>query len=191
MLFMIPAKRQANRPSAARERIVRTALDLFYREGVRATGIDRIIAESKVAKLTFYRHFPTKNDLVRAYLDRRHEEWMAWFSDALRRHGGGSYAVVSALEEWLREPTYRGCAFINGVVELAGLLPDITEITQRHKAAMTAAIAAVLPKSRYRTKRAQALAIAIDGAIVRAQCDGTPEEALAAFRWLVRSLPAG
>ena len=62
---------------SARDRILRTAHDLFYRDGIRATGIDRVIAESGVAKLTFYRHFPSKNDLIRAYLDYRHQRWRA------------------------------------------------------------------------------------------------------------------
>ena len=71
----------------ARERILVTAHALFYRDGIRATGVDRLIAESGVAKLTFYRHFPSKDDLVRAFLDYRHERWMAWLVDALGRHG--------------------------------------------------------------------------------------------------------
>eukprot|EP01031_Cornospumella_fuschlensis_P009142 gene9142-11228_t len=53
----------------ARDRILVTAHDLFYRDGIRATGIDRIIAESGVAKLTFYRHFPSKDELVKAFLN--------------------------------------------------------------------------------------------------------------------------
>ena len=57
----------------ARERILVTAHELFYRDGLRATGIDRLIAESGVAKLTFYRHFPSKDDLIRTFLDYRHQ----------------------------------------------------------------------------------------------------------------------
>ncbi|MDD3519164.1 MAG: TetR/AcrR family transcriptional regulator, partial [Chromatiales bacterium] len=129
----------------ARERILLTAHDLFYRDGVRATGIDRIIAESGVTKVTFYRHFPSKNDLIRAFLDYRHGRWMAWFVDALVRHGGNANAVVPAVGEWLGDPEYRGCAFINTVTELAGTLPDVVEIAHAHKQDMIAAIAAVLP----------------------------------------------
>src|SRR3954470_24343514 len=69
----------------ARERILVTSHDLFYRAGIRATGIDRVIAASGVTKVTFYRHFPSKDDLVRAFLDHRHGLWMAWFVDALGR----------------------------------------------------------------------------------------------------------
>ncbi|MCA1977922.1 MAG: TetR/AcrR family transcriptional regulator [Thiobacillus sp.] len=173
---------------SARDRILHTAHDLFYCDGIRATGIDRVIAESGVAKLTFYRHFPSKNDLVRAYLDFRHRRWMAWFADTLARHGGGPDALVPALGEWLRDPDYRGCAFINTVGELAGSFPEVIEIARAHKAEVTAAIAAVLPASRKRAGQAQAIALAIDGAIVRAQYDETPEAALEALARIVKAL---
>lgn len=61
----------------ARQRVLLTAYRLFYRDGIRATGIDRVIAESGTTKATFYRHFPSKNDLVSAYLVHRHDRWMA------------------------------------------------------------------------------------------------------------------
>ena len=59
----------------ARERILSTAYALFTRRGVRAVGIDEIISQSGVAKATMYRHFPTKNDLVLAVLQRREQLW--------------------------------------------------------------------------------------------------------------------
>src|SRR6218665_2250806 len=75
--FIAPSADTTDLP--ARDRILVTAHQLFYRDGIRATGIDRIIAESGVAKLTFYRHFPSKDDLVLAFLDYRHDRWLAWF----------------------------------------------------------------------------------------------------------------
>ncbi|HFJ8955946.1 TPA: TetR/AcrR family transcriptional regulator, partial [Serratia liquefaciens] len=68
----------APQPLPPRQRILLTAHDLFYRDGVRATGIDRIISESGVAKVTFYRHFPSKNELIEAFLAYRHEQWLSW-----------------------------------------------------------------------------------------------------------------
>lgn len=174
--------------STARERILHTAHDLFYLNGVRATGIDRVIAESGVTKVTFYRHFPSKNDLIVAYLEYRHQRWMAWFADALVRHGGGPEAILPAVEEWFRDPHYRGCAFINSVGELGGVLPDIVEIARSHKQDAITAIASVLPTSRQRVKIAQAMALAIDGAIVRAQFDPSPDAALFALDRIIRSL---
>ncbi|HEX7687297.1 MAG TPA: helix-turn-helix domain-containing protein, partial [Burkholderiaceae bacterium] len=120
---------------APRERILRTAHELFYREGIRATGIDRVIAESGVAKLTFYRQFESKDALVRAFLDARHARWMAWFADALSRHGGGLRAIVPSMREWFASPDYRGCAFLNSVGELGPAQPQVTAIARVHKRA--------------------------------------------------------
>lgn len=179
----------------ARERILLTAHRLFYTEGIRATGIDRVIDEAGVTKVTFYRHFPSKNDLVCAYLEYRHQRWMAWFVDALQRHGSANRgadvnALIPALSEWFSDPGFRGCAFLNGVGEVGGVLPQVLEITRRHKQDMTAAIANLLPGSRRRAKQAQAIALAVDGAIVRAQFDETPDDALHALGGILKSLQA-
>jgi AcrR family transcriptional regulator len=174
------------------ERILLKAHDLFYREGIRATGIDRVIAESGVTKVTFYRYFPSKNDLILAFLEYRHEQWMAWFADALERHGAnrgkGIDALVPALREWFGDAGYRGCAFINSVAELGGTLPGVVEIARRHKSDMTSAIAGLLLPSRYREKDAQAIALAVDGAIVRSQCEEKPDAALKALTRLIKAL---
>jgi AcrR family transcriptional regulator len=174
----------------ARERILVTAHDLFYRHGIRATGIDRIIAESGVAKLTFYRHFPAKDELVRSFLAYRHERWMAWFVDALGRNGAkpgaGLAPLAAALAEWFADPAFRGCAFINAVAEVGGSLTDVAEIARRHKEEMVQVIADLLPPGPDRLTRAQAAALAVDGAIVRAQMDG-PHAAASAIEGL-RSL---
>jgi AcrR family transcriptional regulator len=175
----------------ARDRILQTAHDLFYRDGIRATGIDRVIAESGVTKVTFYRHFPSKNDLVLAFLAHRHERWMAWFRDALQRHGSerkGLGALVPALAEWFAHDDFRGCAFINSVGELGGTLPEVREAARRHKQEMAEAIAALLPPSRQRTRDAQALALAVDGAIVQAQLQAEPAEVLKSLARLAASL---
>ncbi|MDB5988308.1 MAG: TetR family transcriptional regulator [Nevskia sp.] len=178
----------------ARERILLAAHDLFYREGVRATGVDRVIAESGVAKLTFYRHFPSKNDLILEFLEYRHQRWMACFIDALKRQHDkgrpGLQALVPALAQWFRSGDYRGCAFINSVVELGGVLPEAMEISRRHKQEMTDVIAGLLPKSRRRVQDAQAIALAVDGAIVRAQFDASPDVALKLLDRMLRALQA-
>lgn len=175
----------------AKERILLTAYALFYQEGIRATGIDRVIAESGVTKVTFYRHYPSKNELIRAFLAYRHEHWLAWFTAALQRHGGASTglaALVPTLAEWLGSADYRGCAFINTVVELGGSLPDAVDIAREHKAAMTLAIAALLPDTPSRLADAQAAAQAVDGAIVQAQIDAAPDDALNALTRLLAGL---
>lgn len=170
----------------ARDRLLHTAHALFYRDGIRATGIDRVIAESGVTKVTFYRHFPSKNDLVCAYLEYRHAGWMAWFADALQRHAHAlptgtdrTRALAPALAEWLGSKHFRGCAFINSVSELGDTVPEVLEIARRHKRDMTALLASLLPESVHRAQDAQALTLVVEGAIVRVQM-GEPVKAVAA-----------
>lgn len=186
---------------SARERILATAHDLFYRDGIRATGVDRLIAESGVAKLTFYRHFASKDALVCEFLDFRHRRWMAWFIDALGRHGAASPAEGSArlllladvLQEWTEQPDFRGCAFINSVVEIAQALPEAVDIARAHKAEMTQVIAELLPEGATRELLADAAALVFDGAIVRAQMAGDAagrEAAVGTLRTVLGTLVA-
>jgi AcrR family transcriptional regulator len=170
---------------SARERILHTAHDLFYLEGIRATGIDRVIAESGVTKVTLYRHYPSKNELILAFLDYRHERWMTWFDGALRRFGSNPAALVSAMDEWFTHPQFRGCAFINAVAEIGPILPEAVARSREHKRQMQARIAELLVDDGERDARAQALAIAVDGAIVRASCDETPQAALNSLKMAV------
>jgi AcrR family transcriptional regulator len=185
---------QADPTLPARDRILLTAHDLFYREGIRATGIDRVIAESGVTKVTFYRHFPSKNDLVLAFLAYRHARWMNWFTEALARHGAGRGkgldALVPALAEWFGDAGYRGCAFIHSVGELGGALPEVVDIARQHKDDMTAEIARLLPPSRHRARDAQAIALAVDGAIVQSQYEAAPGDALKTLGRVLKVLQA-
>jgi AcrR family transcriptional regulator len=178
----------ASPASAARERILLAAHDLFYRDGIRATGIDRVIAESGVAKLTFYRHFPSKNELVLEFLEYRHRRWMDWFADALWRNGGDATALVPALAEWFGSRDFRGCAFINSVGELGGSQPEVAAVARRHKLDMAEEIAKLLRPSRRRRQLAQDLAVVVDGAIIRAQFDQSPDAALASLERILKSL---
>jgi AcrR family transcriptional regulator len=176
---------------SARQRLLLTAHALFYREGIRATGIDRIIKEAGVTKVTFYRHFTSKNALIQAYLEFRHELWMTWFKEALNRHAVGSQSPIdtlaNALAEWFRDENYRGCAFINAVVELDGTLPEVAEIARRHKMEMTEVLTDLL-KSNASPGKAKAVALVIDGAIVRAQMDGMPDHALMTLTEILHSI---
>ena len=174
-----------------RERILHAAHDLFYRDGIRATGIDRVIAASGVAKVTFYRQFASKDDLILAFLDYRHERWMAWFVDALARHGGTPAAIAPTLAEWFSGPDYRGCAFLNSVGELATALPAVLETTRRHKQDMTAAVTRLMKPAPGRARTARALALAIDGAIVQAQFQASPAAALDALAFVTKALEKG
>jgi AcrR family transcriptional regulator len=165
----------SRQPSAARARILDAAHELFYRDGLRATGIDRIIAAADVTKATFYRHFPSKDDLIAAYLAERHARRIAWLAAALVRHAAAQSLsgrqhqplapLHAALAEWFATPEFRGCAFINSVAELG---EGAAERAARYKREMTAAIATLLPPGA-RPNIAEAACLAADGAIIWAQ----------------------
>lgn len=178
----------------ARDRILQTAHDLFYRDGIRATGIDRIIREASVTKVTFYRHFPAKDDLIRAFLDYRHQRWMAWFSQTLEQQTGEgkglAEALAATLQNWFEDEAFRGCAFINSAVEMAEVLPETLPIAHAHKQAMVQCLAGYLPNNVSGRLRAEMLALVIDGAIVKAQRDGGGEEALLLLQAWLALLPA-
>lgn len=176
----------------ARERILVTAHDLFYRKGIRATGIDLVIKEAGVSKVTLYRHFASKNDLIAAYFEYRHNLWINQFVNNIDRSPKNPQfplaPVVLALKKWFSDNNFRGCAFINGVVELGGEIPWIAEVSLRHKQDMENAIAKLLPATKQGEIVAQAAAIAVDGAIIRVQMQKSPEKALDMLEVILHSL---
>ena len=177
-------------PLSARERILLTAHDLFYADGIRATGIDRIIKQAKVTKVTFYRHFPSKNDLIIAFLEYRHQRWINWFSESIQRHGNTLDALILTLLDWFGSEHYRGCAFINSVGELGEAMPEVIQLSQQHKQDMATLIATLVADSADKDSIANALALAIDGAIIRSQIDQNPDSAIDGFSKIVAALTA-
>jgi AcrR family transcriptional regulator len=105
-----------------RERIIEAASALFYAQGLRAVSADKIIAKVGITKVTFYRHFPTKDDLIVVYLERRAQ----WERDAIagaRRAAGDVPDVFRIIAEAIGAescmPGFRGCPFINAAAEFA------------------------------------------------------------------------
>tara|TARA_R110001583_G_scaffold171120_2_gene324614 strand:+ start:11820 stop:12386 length:567 start_codon:yes stop_codon:yes gene_type:complete len=186
---MTTKKVQTNTLSA-RERILFTAHDLFYAEGIRATGIDRIIKQAKVTKVTFYRHFPSKHILIIAFLEYRHQSWMTWFTESIQRHGNTVDALMPTLLDWFSSEHYRGCAFINSVGEIGNTMPEVIQLSQQHKQDMTKFIETLLPDSVEKESRANAFSLAIDGAIIRSQIDQNPDCAIEGFRIISAALVA-
>src|SRR5882724_12146343 len=116
------AVKPASRPASARERIDRTAYELFSRHGIRAVGVDTISARSGVAKMTLYKHYPSKDTLALAFLRRREELWTrSWLQQEVARRArapaGQLLAVFDAFDEWFRRPGYEGCPFIKAQLE--------------------------------------------------------------------------
>lgn len=108
------------RPSA-RQRILATAADLFYREGIRAIGVDTIIARSGVAKMSLYRNFASKDALVVAFIEERNRIYFERWDAAEAAAGTDPRARILAIFDWIirqvRRPSYRGCTFIIAATE--------------------------------------------------------------------------
>ena len=109
--------------SAGRERILETAYELFSRHGTRAVGVDRIVAESGVAKMTLYRHFSSKDELITAFLARREERWTrGWLQAEVERRASTPrerlLAIFDVFGEWFEREDFEGCSFINVMLEL-------------------------------------------------------------------------
>lgn len=168
------------RPSAARERILESAFRLFYAYGVRAVGIDRIIEESGVAKATFYKHFPSKDDLVVAYLDKVDGIWTGQLRDAAAAAGESPrdqlVGMFDALGGACRRDGYRGCAFINAAAEhQAGTA--VHDRTLEHKDAVRAWVRELAARAGAGDPDAlaRALTLLLDGGLASGALDALPD----------------
>jgi AcrR family transcriptional regulator len=120
---MAPSDVKKPAAGAARERILDTAYELFSRRGTRAVGVDTIIAESGVAKMTLYRNFASKDALILEFLRRREELWTrAWLQGEAEARAetpaGRILAIFDVFGEWFARDDFEGCAFINVMLEL-------------------------------------------------------------------------
>ena len=109
--------------SHARQQILETASELFYQKGIQHVGINEVIAESGVAKRTLYRWFPSKDLLIEEVMKYRASQWICWFETAVSERGNTPkerlLATFDVLREWYASPNFRGCPFINAVLEIA------------------------------------------------------------------------
>ena len=168
-----------------RERILKTASDLFYRFSIHTIGIDRIIAESGVAKMTFYKHFPSKAQLIAEYLRHKTDVWLQMLETATDRPDLAPIeriaAIFDALDVTFQQPPFRGCPFVKGLAEF-GPDADTPEIKATialyfHSLRdLVANIIAPLPIRDADTAVLQILSL-IQGAIVMAQA--TPADGIA------------
>ena len=111
------------RAAPARERVLDTAYELFSRRGIRAVGVEEVIERAGVAKATLYRHFPSKDALVLAFLERREERWTRGMVEAEARRRGATpeeqlLAIFDVFDEWFRTEEFDTCSFINVLLEL-------------------------------------------------------------------------
>lgn len=127
-------------PGGKRDQLIDTALRLFARHGYRATGIDTILAEAGVAKMTLYHHFKSKDELIVAALQRRDVEWRAWFIGRVEKRAATPrdrlFAVFDVLEEWFRNRDYHGCSFGQAATEFRDPRHAVHKMASEHKQQM-------------------------------------------------------
>ncbi len=174
---------QARAKSDARQRIVETAERLFYAEGVRAVGINRIIAEAEVAKMTLYNHFTSKDDLILAVLEDREVQVNKMFAMSMKRHVRKGMdqldAFFASLKDWFKSPGFRGCSFINASIELADARHPASRFSSEHKRGFHEMLRDIIvqTKGEKAASVAPEIALLVEGAIVTAAMDRTPETA--------------
>jgi AcrR family transcriptional regulator len=131
--------RDGRRAPDARERILQTAYELFTRHGIRAVGVDTIVARSGVAKMTLYRHYPSKDELALEFLRRRREFSLGWQAEVASRNlspGESLLAVFDALDKWYRHPDYAGCPVVKTVLEIEEAGHPLRAAAEEHFAAV-------------------------------------------------------
>jgi AcrR family transcriptional regulator len=167
---------------SARELLLAAAARLFYAQGVGATGIDAITAAAGVAKKSLYNNFASKADLVGAYLEARHEEWLGLYRKRVDRAEGPRERVLAIFDAYLDhasfayEHGFRGCGLLNAAAELPAGSPGRMAV-RRHKeeveALLAAHLAELLPgQEEPRRRLASHLAFLLEGAMVRAGLEG-------------------
>ena len=184
----------------ARERILRTASDLFYRFSIHTVGVDRIIAESGVAKMTFYKHFPSKARLVADYLRHKTVVWLQMLAASTDRPGLAPIervlAIFDALDGSFQKPPFRGCPFVKGLAEFGpdADSPEVQATIAAYFQSLHDFVAALIAPLALRDPEIAALQILslIQGSIVMAQT--TTDRAIAvvnrdAARLLLESRP--
>ena len=169
--------------ASRRDILVETALDLFYRDGFHATGIDRVLAEAGVAKMTLYKHFRSKDELIVAALrlhDRRFREWFVVAVESrAKKPRKRLLAIFSVLAEWMNGDSFQGCAFAKAAAEYGDPANPIHRAGVEHKRYMLYFIVeqARAAGARNPRKLANGLMLLVEGAIATAQVTGDRDAA--------------
>jgi AcrR family transcriptional regulator len=170
--------REAEEKKPARQRILDTAAEMFYRDGIRAVGIDTIIAHSGVAKMSLYRNFPSKDALVTAWLeDRNAFFWRRWDQAEASRAGdprGQLEAILDMIGATASHPKWRGCPFLNTATEFPEPDHPARAVILAHKRVVRDRLRALAAVARARDADllAQQLQLLIDGAYAIGQSLG-------------------
>jgi AcrR family transcriptional regulator len=130
-----PEPPPAKKRSEARERLLAAASQLFYAEGINSVGIERIIKEGQVTLATFYRHFPSKVDLVVTYLHSAHDHIAARATEQAETLQGRDLvrAIGDDVTSQIRHAAFRGCAFLNAASEFEDPQSPVRQVVAEHR----------------------------------------------------------
>jgi AcrR family transcriptional regulator len=167
-----------DRNPSSHERLLETAGRLFYRDGFRAVGVDTVVAEAGVGKMTLYRHFPSKDDLIVAYLEDTNRRFWQWF-DAAAEQGGSDprarlLSAFAALQALVTAPTCLGCPFLNAAVDFPEPGHPGHQVAVAHKRAVLDRLAAMAEAAGASDARGLAgqLLVLMDGAFMAVRLFG-------------------
>lgn len=188
---MTPTTAQPPAANVHRDKLLETAAALFYSEGIKGVGVDRILAEAGSTRATMYRHFPGKEALVAAYLDREDAIIRGYF-EAAGAAGGSPIELVALVIDGIAEDAERyhrrGCPFINAAAEYPDAQGEVRQIIERHRAWFRTTLAGVCEAAGIEdpAKVAASLVLLRDAALVGVYLDG--DEVAATFRRTARSV---
>jgi AcrR family transcriptional regulator len=155
-----------------RDKILATATDLFYKQGIRAVGVDLVVEKAGVAKTSLYRHFGTKDDLVVAFLQRMDQEfWQTW-DTVTAQHADDTRAELHAQLDWIGEragqPDYRGCPQLNIAAEYPEVEHPARKLATAHKRELRRRLKVIAERLHCAAPDALAgqLAVLVNGAFV-------------------------
>ncbi len=160
--------------SPKRDHLLATAWRLFYRDGYRVVGIDTLLAEADVAKMTLYKHFSSKEDLIVAVIRKRSEEVQDGLAGAVQAAGRSPERRLLAVFDWLKglfgEADFRGCAFIRALSEFPETDHPVHQVAWAHKQAVRKQLVGLAAEAGAKDPPAlaEALRLLIDGALVSA-----------------------
>lgn len=167
----------------AREKLLAAAARLFYDRGINATGIDAIIAEAGVAKMSLYNNFASKDELVLTYIEARHEEWLQLYATRLGQCQTPSNRILAVFDayidhaEFAYDHGFRGCGLLNAAAELPVGTPG-RDAVARHKAQVEGILRDQLRELTSEDQAAhlaEHLSFLLEGAMSRAGLEGRPD----------------
>lgn len=174
------SKLMTTESSAARQQILETASELFYQKGIQHVGINQVIAASGVAKRTLYRWFSSKDQLIEEVMKYRAAQWLCWFENAVADRGNTPkerlLATFDVLQAWYAEPDFRGCPFINAVLEIADASHPAHQVSVKLREAIRTYIMQLASQAGVREPESfsQQYLLLIGGASLMATIEGNP-----------------